>query len=177
MCTFVKVEQLNSTKLLLRAKKSSNMTRLRNRMTRATGDWRTLENCNVYAPNHAKLRCRKEYQDFLGISIPEIGPTQDIHSKIVVQIDEWLLRGKRMHDLGRVLLGNQPLPLEDRLEIEILEEEPIDPYRNYGRRISLPWIFGLLECIMAENGSFVSGEVRLFVFERWNAETLHPIIQ
>lgn len=96
--------------------------------------------------------------------------------EVVIQIDECLLRGKRLYNRGRFLLGNQPIPLEDREELgEDIHE--IDSHRNYGRRITGPWIFGMVECRKQENGSYKSGEIRIFHVEKRDAATLLPIIR
>ena len=38
-----------------------------------------------------------------------------------------------------------------------------------------PWIFGLANCHLQQNGSYKTGEVRLFWVERRNRQTLIPI--
>lgn len=99
---------------------------------------------------------------------------------VVVQIDECLLRGKRLYNRGRILRGDANIPREDIEEWNELNNETgqvMDPVRNYGRRISGPWIFGLAECFKNENGSYTTKEVRLFHVERRNAATLIPIIR
>lgn len=98
----------------------------------------------------------------------------------VIQIDECLLRGKRLYNRGRMLLGDNNPTAEDRAEWENLNAEPganmhID--RNYGRRITGPWIFGMMECKKQPDDSYKSGEVRLYIVERRNADTLLPIIR
>lgn len=99
---------------------------------------------------------------------------------VVVQIDECLLRGKRMYNRGRMLLGDNNPTLEDIQEWERLNAEigaNMHRNRNYGRRITGPWIFGLIECSKQPDDSYKSGEVRLFIVERRSAEILLPIIR
>lgn len=100
--------------------------------------------------------------------------------QVVIQIDECLLRGKRLYNRGRLLLGNNAIPEVDRVELEHMEidpEAPVENQRNYGRRITGPWIFGLIECHKTEDGSYKSGKFRLFHVNRRNTETLLPIIR
>lgn len=104
------------------------------------------------------------------------GETPDV----VIQIDESLLRGRRLYHRGRNLLGDNYPTLEDRQEWQTLNEEDgaeLNPNRNYGRRIEGPWIFGMAECYKQIDGSYITGQVRLFHVERRDAQTLLPIIR
>lgn len=99
---------------------------------------------------------------------------------VVIQLDECLMRGRRLYNRGRMLLGENNPTREDRDEWDSLNAEPgsnMDMHRNYGRRITGPWVFGLLECTRQEDLSYISGEIRLFVVERRDAQTLIPIIR
>lgn len=97
---------------------------------------------------------------------------------IVVQIDETLLRGKRKYNRGRMLAGDENILQEDRETFrELYEGENINENRNHGMRIEGPWVFGMVECTLDENGSYRSGECRLFYVEDRKAETLLPIIR
>ncbi|KII61524.1 hypothetical protein RF11_10484 [Thelohanellus kitauei] len=49
--------------------------------------------------------------------------------------------------------------------------------RNNGMRIEGPWVFGMIECTLQNDGSYKSGETRLFIVERRNADTLLPFIR
>ncbi len=89
-----------------------------------------------------------------------------------IEIDESLLRGKRKANRRRLLTGN--LAAEEELDEEGPECELIDNNRNYGRRISGPWVFGLCWRHFV-NGNEVL-ERRYFVVERRNRDTLLPII-
>jgi transposase-like protein len=90
-----------------------------------------------------------------------------------IEIDEALLRGKRKANRGRLLAGN--LRAEEELPADNPEAESINSNRNYGRRISGPWIFGL--CLRhLINGQEVL-ERRYFVVEKRDRDTLLPIIQ
>lgn len=107
------------------------------------------------------------------------GPNNEL-PEIVVQIDECLLRGKRMYNRGRMLLGDNSPSAEDIEEWTELNAEigaNMDRTRNYGRRITGPWIFGLIECTKQADNSYKSGEVRLYKVERRTAEILLPIIR
>lgn len=99
----------------------------------------------------------------------------------VVQIDECLLRGKRKYNRGRMLNGDQNIPLEDREEWHELHDDleiNINPNQNYGMRINGPWIFGMAECHLdISTGIYKTGEIRLFTVDRRNADTLLPIIR
>jgi hypothetical protein len=88
----------------------------------------------------------------------------------IIQIDETLLRGRRKHNRGRFLLGD-------------LNEENIPDSNmrraNYGQRIEGPWVFGLIwrqENIEEESRPASNDEVRLFVVEKRDADTLLGII-
>ena len=117
---------------------------------------------------------------------------QDNYPICVVQIDESLLRGKRKYNRGRLLSGDDPVPQEDVnefIELSGSDDEENDHQRNYGRRITGPWIFGLSLCRIVEddqqqsrNGqrhgpSYRTIETRLFCVEKRNRETLLPISQ
>ncbi|KII65094.1 hypothetical protein RF11_15914 [Thelohanellus kitauei] len=98
----------------------------------------------------------------------------------IIQVDECLLRGRRKFHCRMMLLGDEAIPDEDVLEFEILSQnadEEMDHRRHYGRRITGPLIFGLVECHLTEDGSYISNETRMFNVDRRNVETLLPIIQ
>ncbi|KII62876.1 hypothetical protein RF11_12237 [Thelohanellus kitauei] len=98
---------------------------------------------------------------------------------VVIQIDECLLRGKRMYNRGRILTGDQNILIEDIAEWMSMNENnenQMDPGPNYGRRITGPWIFGMAECIRSERDKYKTGEVRLFKVEKRDAATLIPLI-
>ncbi|KAF0985634.1 hypothetical protein HZS_4755, partial [Henneguya salminicola] len=99
--------------------------------------------------------------------------------RIVIQIDESLLRGRRMHNRGRMLQGNEAISTDDQREFTIMQEggEEVNINRNFGRRIAGPWIFGMVECHKQPNASYKSKEVRLYHVERCAANTLLPIIR
>ncbi|KII64253.1 hypothetical protein RF11_02611 [Thelohanellus kitauei] len=81
---------------------------------------------------------------------------------------------------GRILTGDQNIPAEDVLEWHTLNAEyhvAMNPQRNGGMRITGPWIFGMVECHKQADGSYKSGEVRLFKVERRTSAILLPIIR
>ncbi|KII63852.1 hypothetical protein RF11_05874 [Thelohanellus kitauei] len=47
--------------------------------------------------------------------------------------------------------------------------------RNYGTLIDGPWILGLIECTIQEDGSCKSSEIRIFIINRRDAQTIRPI--
>ncbi|KII70660.1 hypothetical protein RF11_16504 [Thelohanellus kitauei] len=97
---------------------------------------------------------------------------------VVVQIDECLLRAQRLYIRGRLLQGDENIIQEDRDEwLRMNNNQPMNPNRNYGMRISGPWIFGLMECIKDNQGKYKSGEVRLFKVEGRDSNTLLPLIK
>lgn len=103
---------------------------------------------------------------------------QDETPECVVQIDECLLRGKRLYNRGRMLEGDQNITIEEREEWRALNEDNLlDHTRNYGMRIDGPWIFGMVECHKNDDGSYSSGEIRLFKVDRRDAATLLPLIR
>ncbi|KII70139.1 hypothetical protein RF11_05185 [Thelohanellus kitauei] len=64
-----------------------------------------------------------------------------------------------------------------RIYEDINENGQLDPSRNQGRRISGPWIFGLLECHRQPEKRYRSGELRLFIDEKRDQESLLTIIR
>ncbi|KII74328.1 hypothetical protein RF11_03413 [Thelohanellus kitauei] len=87
---------------------------------------------------------------------------------IIVQIDECLLRGKRLYNRGRMLQGDENIPIADRGEWRRMNNDDTMPQnRNYGMRISGLWIFGLVECIRDNQGQYKS---RRSDFLRWKEE-------
>ena len=103
--------------------------------------------------------------------------------QMVIQIDESLLRGKRKYNRGRLLLGNQATPQEDQQEYELdidgnddEDQNYGNDMRNHGRHIQGPWIFGLAECHLNDQGKYDAKEVRLFHVERRDHQTLIPWI-
>lgn len=93
----------------------------------------------------------------------------------LVQMDESLLRGKAKYGRGRRLLGDIATNAVAGTDDE-LDELHQNVHRNFGNRIEGPWIFGLVECHLV-NGSFKTGEVRLFHVLRRDAITLGTIIR
>jgi transposase-like protein len=89
-----------------------------------------------------------------------------------VEVDESLLRGKRKANRGRLLSGN--LEAEEELLDDDPKVESIDNNRNYGRRISGPWVFGLCWRHLINEEEFL--ERRYFVVKRRDRDTLLPII-
>ena len=80
---------------------------------------------------------------------------------MVIQIDESLLRGKRKYNRGRLLLGNQATPQEDQQEYELdidgnddEDQNYGNDMRNHGRHIQDPWIFGLAESHLNDQGKY-----------------------
>ncbi|KII61621.1 hypothetical protein RF11_06895 [Thelohanellus kitauei] len=99
---------------------------------------------------------------------------------IIIQIDECLLRGKRLYHRGRILTGDQNILGEDMLEWHALNAEnhvEMNPQRTGGIRITGPCIFGMVECHKQPDGSYKSEEVRLFKVERRTSAILLPIIR
>ena len=47
--------------------------------------------------------------------------------------------------------------------------------KNYGLRVDGPWIFGQASCHIQEDGSYKTGQVRLFWVQHPNRQTLVPI--
>lgn len=103
--------------------------------------------------------------------------------KTIIEIDESLLRGKRKNHKGRYLnydVWNADPNAEYFLPEELLDEEisnlneSVDQYHN---RIDGPWVLGIIECSVNENGKRKLNEARYFVVEKRNKETLIPIIQ
>ncbi|KII65901.1 hypothetical protein RF11_03295 [Thelohanellus kitauei] len=102
----------------------------------------------------------------------------DENPLVVEQIDEARLRAKRKYRRRRILLGDDNINRADLEEFEAMSpDEDYDDERNHNRRIEGPWIFGIEECHKDIDGTYTSGEVRLFHIERWDAETLIPIIR
>ncbi|KAF0990793.1 hypothetical protein HZS_1591 [Henneguya salminicola] len=68
--------------------------------------------------------------------------------RIVIQIDQSLLRGRRMYNRGRMLQGNEAISTDDQREFANMQEggEEVNINRNFGRLLADPWIFGMVEC-------------------------------
>ncbi|KII69853.1 hypothetical protein RF11_13079 [Thelohanellus kitauei] len=96
---------------------------------------------------------------------------------VVIQIDETLLRGKRRVNIGRLLGVDENTPREGIDCEEINQNGRLVSGRNHGRRITGPWIFGLLECHRQVDRNYKSGEPRLFIVEQRDKESLLPIIR
>ncbi|KII60752.1 hypothetical protein RF11_03988 [Thelohanellus kitauei] len=83
-----------------------------------------------------------------------------------------------MNNNGRMLHGSVPIPPEDLLELGAdNQNEDIDPCRSYGREVTMSWIFGLLECLRQDDVHYKSDELRLFIVERSDYQTLLPILR
>ncbi|KII71204.1 hypothetical protein RF11_09228 [Thelohanellus kitauei] len=91
-------------------------------------------------------------------------------SDVVIQIDETLLKGIRRVNVGRLLGADENIPRE---EIEEWEEINKDGQlvlgRNHKRRIT--------ECHRQVDDNYKSGEVRLFIMEKRDQESLLSIIR
>ncbi|KAF0985444.1 hypothetical protein HZS_1860, partial [Henneguya salminicola] len=83
---------------------------------------------------------------------------------IVIQIDESLLRGRRMNNRGRMLQGNEAISTDDQREFTNIP-------------IAGLWIFGMVECHKQPDGSYKSKEVRVYHVKRRDSNTLLPIIR
>ncbi|KII71883.1 hypothetical protein RF11_13443 [Thelohanellus kitauei] len=97
-------------------------------------------------------------------------------SDVVIQMDECLLRGKRMYNPGRILIRYQNIFIKNIVEwmrMNENSENQMDPARNYGRRVTGPWIFGMAECIRSEASKYKTGEVRLFKFKKKGCDHSH----
>ncbi|KAF0989999.1 hypothetical protein HZS_3749, partial [Henneguya salminicola] len=96
--------------------------------------------------------------------------------RIAIQIDESLLRGRRMYNRRRMLQRNEAISTDGQLEFTNMQEggEEVNINQNFGRRIAGPWIFGMVECHKPPDGSYKSKEVRLYDVERRDANTLLP---
>ncbi|KAF0985517.1 hypothetical protein HZS_4990, partial [Henneguya salminicola] len=106
------------------------------------------------------------------------GPSEET-SRIVIQLDESLLRGTRMYNRGRMLQANEAISTDDQREFTKMQEggEEVNINRNFGKRIAGPRIFGMAECHKQQDGSYKLKEVRLYHVERRDANTLLPIIR
>ncbi|KAF0989709.1 hypothetical protein HZS_7547 [Henneguya salminicola] len=81
------------------------------------------------------------------------GPSRET-PRIVIQIDESLLRGRRMYNRVRMLQGNETISTDDQREFTNMQGgEEVNINRNFGRRIAGPWIFGMVECHKQPDGS------------------------
>ncbi|KII64007.1 hypothetical protein RF11_08818 [Thelohanellus kitauei] len=77
---------------------------------------------------------------------------------------------------GSLLRDDETIIQEDRDEwLRMNNNQPMHPNRNYGMRISGPWIIGLMECIKDNQGQYKSDEVGLFKVERRDSATLLPL--
>ena len=88
----------------------------------------------------------------------------------LVQIDESIFASKRKYNRGRLLKDNEKhkkVPVEDNKEKAINE-------KNYGRRLSGKWIFGLALHKILEGRRLL--EQRYFKVEMRDVKTLLPII-
>ncbi|KAF0991873.1 hypothetical protein HZS_2834, partial [Henneguya salminicola] len=99
--------------------------------------------------------------------------------RIVIQIDQSLLRGRRMYNRGRIFQGNEAISADDQREFTNMQEggEEVNINRNFERQIASPWIFGMVECHKQPDGSYKSKEVRWYHVDRRDANTLLPIIR
>ncbi|CAI6347547.1 unnamed protein product [Macrosiphum euphorbiae] len=89
----------------------------------------------------------------------------------IVQVDESLMRGKRKYNRGRLLGADITTENVDVDELSD-EEEPDFNNRNYGKKLTGPWVFGM--CQKDENGVI---DARYFIVEKRDRQTLHQIIQ
>jgi len=88
-----------------------------------------------------------------------------------VQVDESLMRGKRKYNKGRLLGADIATENVDADELRD-EEEPDFNNRNYGKKLTGAWVFGM--CQKDENGVI---DARYFIVEKRDRQTLHEIIQ
>ncbi|KII73498.1 hypothetical protein RF11_00091 [Thelohanellus kitauei] len=105
------------------------------------------------------------HQNLLGNGVGRLSLNET--PQVVIQIDECLLRGRR-----RVLTGDDTIPLQDRLDWEELNNESpeeLDQTRNYGRRITGPWIFGMIQFRNNEMVHIREGKLGCLL---WNGELL-----
>ena len=67
----------------------------------------------------------------------------------IVQVDEPLMRGKRKYNRGRLLGADI---VTENVDVNELSdgEEPDFSNRNYGKKLTGPWVFGM--CQKDENG-------------------------
>ena len=78
-------------------------------------------------------------------------------------------------------IRNSPFWFTENAVLELILEgdqgnEQDNNQRNNGRRITGPWIFGMAECHLNQQGKYETKEIQLFHVERRNSETLIPII-
>lgn len=85
----------------------------------------------------------------------------------IVQVDKLLMRGKRKYNKGW-LLGAENSP--ENVDVDGLSdvEEPDFNNRNYGKKVTGPWVFGM--CQKDENGVI---DARYFSLEKRDRQTLH----
>ncbi|KII67128.1 hypothetical protein RF11_11180 [Thelohanellus kitauei] len=77
-----------------------------------------------------------------------------------------------------MLQGDENIPIADREEWRRMNNDDTIPQnRNYGMRISGPWIFGLVECIKDNQGQCKSGEAKLFKVDRRDSATSPSLIR
>lgn len=102
--------------------------------------------------------------------------------KKVIEIDESLIRGKRKNHRGRFLNFDtwRADPNAEYFEINesdeddiSITEESVDQYNN---RIDGPWVLGIVECEIDDNGKRKMLETRYFWVEKRDKNTLLPII-
>ncbi|KII69627.1 hypothetical protein RF11_10214 [Thelohanellus kitauei] len=93
------------------------------------------------------------------------GPNGEVPD-VVINIDECLLRGKRMYNREDIA---------EWMSMNENSENEMDPTRNYGR-VTDPWIFGMAECIRSEGDKYKTGEMRLFKVEKRDVATVIPLI-
>ncbi|KAF0992017.1 hypothetical protein HZS_4871, partial [Henneguya salminicola] len=84
--------------------------------------------------------------------------------RIVIQIDESLLRERRMEMKLSRQMTNESLPICKN------GGEEVNINRNFGKRIAGPWIFGMVEC-------HKQPDVGLYHVDGRDANTLLPIIR
>ncbi|KAL4090623.1 hypothetical protein QTP88_025422 [Uroleucon formosanum] len=119
----------------------------------------------VYCGSQTKFYTRKERgKERTVIRCTKKGcqRTQSVREGIntIVQVDESLMRGKRKYIRGR-LLGTDIAT--ENVDVEELsdEEEPDFNNRNYDKKLSGPWVFGM--CQKDENGVI---DTRYFIIEK-----------
>lgn len=89
----------------------------------------------------------------------------------IVQVDELLMRGKRKYNRGRLLgadIDTKNVDIDDLSD----EEEPDFNNRNYGKKLTGPWVFGM--CQKDKNGVI---DARYFIVEKKNRQSFHEVIQ
>ncbi|KII63579.1 hypothetical protein RF11_16390 [Thelohanellus kitauei] len=131
--------------------------------------------------NHCCEVCRRRNLVHFSNHLLRNGNGQRINGQtpdVVIKFDETLLRGKRHANVGRLLGADENISREEIEEWEEINKDgQLVPGRNHGRRITGLCIFGLVECHRQVDRNYKSGEVRLFVMEKGDQESLLSIIR